>query len=101
MGRSIKKGPYIDEKLLRKVQKMEMTKEKKIIKTWEGDEWNSLLGPLKMRACDHQAIMDMYATEFVHPNKWFEDFAYYGKVVRIPAKYVTQPIPKDLERCKK
>lgn len=34
MGRSVKKGPYVDEKLLRKVQKMEMTKEKKVIKTW-------------------------------------------------------------------
>ncbi|MBI5078884.1 30S ribosomal protein S19 [Candidatus Saganbacteria bacterium] len=34
MGRSIKKGPYVDEKLLRKVQKMEISKEKKIIKTW-------------------------------------------------------------------
>jgi small subunit ribosomal protein S19 len=34
MGRSVKKGPYVDEKLLRKVQKMEMGREKKIIKTW-------------------------------------------------------------------
>jgi small subunit ribosomal protein S19 len=34
MGRSLKKGPYVDEKLLRKVQKMELTKEKKVIKTW-------------------------------------------------------------------
>lgn len=34
MGRSIKKGPYVDEKLLRKVQKMELAKEKKVIKTW-------------------------------------------------------------------
>ncbi|MCU0640593.1 MAG: 30S ribosomal protein S19 [Candidatus Margulisbacteria bacterium] len=34
MGRSVKKGPYVDEKLLRKVQKMEMSKEKKLIKTW-------------------------------------------------------------------
>ncbi len=68
---------------------------------WEGDEWNSLLGPLKMRACDHQAIMDMYASEFVHPNKWFEGFAFYGKIIRIPAKYVTPALPEDLERCKK
>ena len=37
MGRSIKKGPYIDEKLLRKIQKMEVTGEKKIIKTWARD----------------------------------------------------------------
>lgn len=34
MGRSIKKGPHIDEKLLRKIQKMEMAGDKKIIKTW-------------------------------------------------------------------
>lgn len=34
MGRSIKKGPFVDEKLLRKVQKMEIAKEKKVIKTW-------------------------------------------------------------------
>ena len=34
MGRSVKKGPYVDEKLLRKIQKMELSKEKKIIKTW-------------------------------------------------------------------
>ena len=34
MGRSVKKGPHVDEKLLRKVQKMELSKEKRIIKTW-------------------------------------------------------------------
>lgn len=34
MGRSIKKGPYIDEKLLRKIQKMEASGEKIVIKTW-------------------------------------------------------------------
>ncbi len=34
MGRSVKKGPYIDEKLLRKVSKMEASREKKVIKTW-------------------------------------------------------------------
>jgi small subunit ribosomal protein S19 len=34
MGRSVKKGPYIDEKLLRKLQKMEQSGEKKLIKTW-------------------------------------------------------------------
>jgi len=87
--------------LLDVIQRAGSTDPEKIIQTWEGDEWNSIVGPLKMRACDHQAIMDMYATEFVHPNKWFEDFAFYGKIIRIPAKYVTQPVPGDLERCKK
>lgn len=34
MGRSLKKGPYIDENLLKKLQKMQASNEKKPIKTW-------------------------------------------------------------------
>lgn len=34
MSRSTKKGPYVDEKLLKKVLKMNQTMEKKVIKTW-------------------------------------------------------------------
>jgi small subunit ribosomal protein S19 len=34
MSRSTKKGPYIDEKLLMKVQRMLNTRSKKPIKTW-------------------------------------------------------------------
>jgi len=34
MPRSLKKGPYIDEKLLIKVQNMNARNEKKVIKTW-------------------------------------------------------------------
>ncbi len=34
MTRSLKKGPFIDEKLLEKVTKMIQSGEKKIIKTW-------------------------------------------------------------------
>ena len=34
MSRSIKKGPYVDEKLLIKVQKSTMAGDKKPIKTW-------------------------------------------------------------------
>lgn len=34
MARSTKKGPYIDEKLLKKVLKMNETMDKKMIKTW-------------------------------------------------------------------
>jgi len=34
MARSIKKGPYIDEKLLKKIEKMKKEKKKKVIKTW-------------------------------------------------------------------
>lgn len=34
MSRSLKKGPYIDEKLLMKIQKLNETRTKKPIKTW-------------------------------------------------------------------
>lgn len=34
MSRSIKKGPYIDPKLLKKVLKMNETGERRMIKTW-------------------------------------------------------------------
>ncbi len=34
MGRSVKKGPFIDKKLLAKIEKMNETGNKKVIKTW-------------------------------------------------------------------
>ncbi len=34
MARSIKKGPYIDDKLLLKVERMNASGEKKVVKTW-------------------------------------------------------------------
>jgi small subunit ribosomal protein S19 len=34
MPRSISKGPYVEEKLLKRVEKMNSSNEKKIIKTW-------------------------------------------------------------------
>lgn len=34
MGRSLKKGPYVDQKLLKKIEKQSNTKSKEPIKTW-------------------------------------------------------------------
>jgi small subunit ribosomal protein S19 len=34
MGRSLKKGPYCDEKLLKKIQDMNSSGDKRVIKTW-------------------------------------------------------------------
>ncbi|UCE63286.1 MAG: 30S ribosomal protein S19 [Nitrospirota bacterium] len=34
MPRSVHKGPFVDEHLLKKVEKMNETKERKLIKTW-------------------------------------------------------------------
>jgi len=34
VSRSTKKGPYVDENLLKKIQEMNATGQKKVIKTW-------------------------------------------------------------------
>lgn len=34
MGRSLKKGPYVDEKLLMRVERMNRAGEKRVVKTW-------------------------------------------------------------------
>lgn len=34
MARSIKKGPYLDAKLMKKVEEMNRGREKKVIRTW-------------------------------------------------------------------
>ena len=34
MPRSVKKGPFIDEKLLKKISQMEKSGKKKVVKTW-------------------------------------------------------------------
>lgn len=34
MARSLKKGPYVDEKLLKKIQALNESNSKKVLKTW-------------------------------------------------------------------
>ena len=34
MARSLKKGPYVDEKLMKRIMSLSQTGEKKVLKTW-------------------------------------------------------------------
>ena len=34
MGRSIKKGPYVEEALMKRIQELNKTGEKRVLKTW-------------------------------------------------------------------
>lgn len=34
MARSLKKGPYVDERLLRRVERMSQTGDKQVLRTW-------------------------------------------------------------------
>ena len=82
------------------VERAGSTDPEKIIKTWEGDEYKSITGMVKMRACDHQIIRDCYVSQFEYPNPWYDDAASYGKPFIVPAKYCEQPLPEGLDRCK-
>jgi len=37
MGRSLKKGPYVDEKLIRKINELNQSGQKKVIRSWARD----------------------------------------------------------------
>lgn len=37
MGRSLKKGPYVDPKLLKKIEELNRTGKRQVIKTWSRD----------------------------------------------------------------
>ena len=71
-----------------------------IIKTWEGDEYGTVTGLVKMRACDHQVVRDLFVSEYVFPNKWYKNAASHGDAFVVPAKYCEHPLPQDLDRCK-
>ncbi|MBU2647363.1 ABC transporter substrate-binding protein [bacterium] len=86
--------------LLDVISRAGSTDAEKIINTWEGDKWVGLTGTLEMRACDHQVVRDLYVTEFIFPNKWFDDSAAYGKAIVVPSSISTSPVPADLDRCK-
>ena len=34
MARSVKKGPFVDERLLKRIHEMNSKKEKRVLKTW-------------------------------------------------------------------
>jgi len=74
------------------IQRAGTTNSEKIIKTWEGDTYPSIIGPLYMRPADHLALGDIFLSELVFPNKWFEQSASWGKVVAIPRALCTPPV---------
>jgi len=84
------------------IQRAGSTDPEKIIPVWEGDEYHSATGAvLKMRACDHQTIRDLYVAEFDFPTRWYTNLAGYGKAFVVPSRFCMPPIAEDLERCKK
>jgi len=71
----------------------------RIIEAFEESEYRSFGHTFTMRACDHQAIMDMYPVQFAFPNQWFDESAGPGRSTKVSSNLVMQPIPVGLDRC--
>ena len=82
------------------IRKTGSTDTEKIIKTWEGMQYEMPWGKVTMRACDHQVLTPVSAARIVRENDFFP-FPYTGKVVLIPEEEATVP-PGDTgnPRCK-
>ncbi len=87
--------------LFKVIEKADSLDADKIIAAWEGDEIELFGNKYKMRACDHQAIFDMNASEMSWPNNFYDKAATPVNVVTIPAAECTQPLPTDLPQCNK
>ena len=70
MGRSIKKGPFVDEKLMKKVVKAKETDSQNIIKTWSR---RSMIVPdmlgLTFAVYNGKKFIPVYATEYMLGHK--------------------------------
>ncbi len=66
------------------------TDSEKIIKAWEGANYNMPWGKVTMRACDHQIITSYKAAPIVRENDFFP-FPFLGKLTNIPEEDVTVP----------
>ncbi len=64
MARSLKKGPYIDPKLMKKVQAMQKVANKQVIKTWSRDStvFPEMVG-LTIGVHDGRRHVPIYITE--------------------------------------
>lgn len=82
------------------IRKAGTTDVQKVIKAWEGMEFQAAWGKVRMRACDHQMITPGVASEVLPTSEYF-DFPYVGKPMIIPAEAITTP-PAETgnPRCK-
>ena len=79
------------------IERANATDPEKIIALWEGDEFRSFKGVIKMRPDDHMVIEDLYVSVFEYPSKYQEKCAYYGKAKVIPAEYCMSSVDPALE----
>ena len=63
-----------------------------IIKTWEGMRWESVTGPMVMRAEDHQVMMSLPVGRDCQTTIEFYPFPYVGEPYMVPMEKSTVPL---------
>jgi branched-chain amino acid transport system substrate-binding protein len=63
-----------------------------LIKTWEGMQWDSVIGPMVMRAEDHQVMMPLPIAEVIKTTNEFYPFPYMGEPYMVPIEKTTVPL---------
>ncbi len=97
MSRSIKKGPAVDTKLLKKVEAMSRSGEKTVIKTWS--RWSTIVPEMvgaTIGVHDGRRHVPIYITENMVGHKLGE-FAstrtFRGHMTRVEKTTTTTPAP--------
>lgn len=99
MSRSLKKGPYIDERLLKKVMTMVDKSEKKIIKTWARDcDIPPEFVGFTFAVHNGKEFLPVYVTEQMVGHKlgefsWTTKFKGHGGKMAAPAAPGAAPAP--------
>jgi branched-chain amino acid transport system substrate-binding protein len=97
--------------LLSVIERAGSTDPEKIIAVWENDTYRFSTGKVvKMRACDHKVIQELYVFKYVPaaeqkvsmnipPYYWYKNAASTGPTYKIPAEKVLPLIDQKLDRC--
>jgi len=80
--------------LMEAIKKAGTTDVPAVIKTWEGMKWESIIGPMVMRAEDHQVMMPLPVGEVVKASNEFYPFPYMGEPYMVPIEKTTVPLPE-------
>lgn len=71
-----------------------------LINAWEGLEYEGLIGPMKMRVCDHQAQTPIAVAEIVKDNDFYSH-PFVGKATVVPMEQTSiAEAEVDNDRCK-
>jgi branched-chain amino acid transport system substrate-binding protein len=78
--------------MMEAIKKAGTTDIPRVIKTWEGMRWESIIGPMIMRAEDHQVMMPLPVGEIVKATNEFYPFPYVGEAYMVPLEKSTVPL---------